>query len=338
VWGSWALLVVAWLLLLASVLAVWTRSVLLDADRFAATLSPVLRDERVLEAVGERVSAGVITTLGVEERLQDVLPGRAGALAAAQITISAQEAVQERTVRLLHRERPQQLLLETVRTAHAAFVNVLRGRSDVAEVSDGTLTLNLLPLVREVMTGLPGVGSLLTEVRIPDLGTDEAPTAARRRLEAALGRPLPADSGQITLLEAEGLAAAQQAVGVLDSLALVLPFLFAGSGALAVYLAPERMRAGAILALGGAVSLLLLAMLVRLAGPQVAAIAGADPLTLAVVQAMVASLVSSLSGSAVVLGLLALVVGGALLYLDRSRRTLPAPAVVPAPEAGVVTG
>ena len=85
-------------------------------------------------------------------------------------------------------------------------------------------------------------------------------------------------------------------------------------------------------------SLLLLAMLVRLAGPQVAAVAGADPLTQAVAQAMVASLVSSLTGSAVVLGLLALMVGGALLYLDRTRRTQSAPAVVPAPETGVVTG
>ena len=93
VWGSWALLVVTWLLLLASVMAVWTRSVLLNSDRFTATLAPVLRDERVIEAVSERVSAGVISALGVEERLQEMFPGRAGALAAAQITISAQEAV-----------------------------------------------------------------------------------------------------------------------------------------------------------------------------------------------------------------------------------------------------
>ena len=248
VWGSWALLVVAWLLLLASLLAVWTRSVLLDADRFAVMLSPVLRDEQVLEAVGERVSAGVITAPGGGGPLagraprrrrpgggpdHDLRPGgRAGEdRTPAAPGASAATAAGE------------------VRTAHAGFVNVLRGRSDVAVVSDGTLTLNLLPLVREVMTGLPGGGSLLAEVRLPDLGTDEAPTAARRRLEAAPGRPLPADAGQITLLEADGLAV-QQSVGVLDSLALVLPFLFAGCGALAVYLAPERMRAGAILALG----------------------------------------------------------------------------------------
>ncbi|HEX2515324.1 MAG TPA: hypothetical protein VH257_11495, partial [Chloroflexota bacterium] len=158
VWGSWALLVAAWLLLLASLMVVWTRSVLLDADRFTATVAPVLRDEQVIEAVSERVSAGVISALGVEERLQETLPGRVGAVAAAQITISAQEAVEQRTVRLMHRERLQALLLNTVRTAYGRALNVLRGSSDVATVSDGTLTLNLLPLVREVLGDLPGVG------------------------------------------------------------------------------------------------------------------------------------------------------------------------------------
>jgi hypothetical protein len=341
VWGSWALLVVTWLLLLASLTAVWTRSVLLNSDRFTATLAPVLRDERVIEAVSERVSAGVISALGVGERLQETFPGRAGALAAAQITISAQEAVEQRTVRLMHRERLQDLLLNTVHAAHGRALNVLRGGSDVATVSDGTLTLNLLPLVREVLSDLPGVGQLLSEVRLPELGTEESPTAARRRLEAALGRPLPADAGQITLLEAQGLQSAQQAVGVLDSLALVLPLLLAGCGALAVYLAPNRMRTGAILALGGAVSLLLLVVLLRLVGPQVATAAGSDPLTLAVAQSLVQSLVGSLAGAAVVLALIALAVGAGLLFLERSRRTPPAPAAEPAgpaPGAEVVTG
>ncbi len=321
-------------------MAVWTRSVLLNSDRFTATLAPVLRDERVIEAVSERVSAGVISALGVGERLQETFPGRAGALAAAQITISAQEAVEQRTVRLMQRERLQDLLLNTVHAAHGRFVDILRGRSDVATVSDGTLTLNLLPLVREVLSDLPGVGQLLTEVRLPELGTEEAPTAARRRLEAALGRPLPADAGQITLLEAQGLRSAQQAVSALDSLALVLPFLLLGSGALAVYLAPQRLRTGAILALGGAASLLLLVVLLRLVGPQVATAAGSDPLTLAVAQSLVESLVSSLAGAAVVLSLIALAVGAGLLFLERSRRTAPAPAAEPAPGAGaeVVTG
>jgi hypothetical protein len=243
-------------------------------------------------------------------------------------------------VRLLQRERLQGLLLNTVRAAYARFLNVLRGGSDVATVSDGTLTLNLLPLVREVLSDLPGVGPLLADVRLPELGTEEAPTAARRRLETALGRSLPADAGQITLLEAQALTQAQRAVALLDGLALVLPFLFAGCGALAVYLAPQRWRTGAILALGGAASMLLLALLLRLLAPQVAGAAGSDPLAQAVAQVAVESLAGSLAGTAVVVGLLALAVGVVLLYLERTRgtETAPPPAPEEAPSPGVATG
>ena len=73
-------------------------------------------------------------------------------------------------------------------------------------------------------------------------------------------------------------------------------------------------------------SLLLLVVLLRLVGPQVAMAAGSDPLTLAVAQSLVESLVSSLAGAAVVLSLIALAVGVGLLFLERSRRTSPAPA------------
>jgi hypothetical protein len=280
----------------------------------------------------------VVEALGIQARLQDVLPGRAGNLAAAQVALSVEEAVQRRMERLLQEERMQALLLATVRETHERFVSILRGRSEVATISDGTLTLNLLPLIPDILSRLPGVGQVLADGRILDLGRRETQTEARRRLEAALGGALPANFGQITLLEAQALTTAQQALSVLDGLSWVLPLLFVACAALAVYLAPQRMRTGAILALGGAVGLLLLAVLLRILGPQVAQAAGSDPLTQVVAQSVQAALVSSLAGTAVVLSLIALAVGVGLLLLERSRRTPPAPAAEPAPGAEVATG
>ena len=113
--------------------------------------------------------------------------------------------------------------------------------------SDGMLTLNLLPLVREVLSVLPGVGQLLMQVCLPDLGTEEAPTAARRR-RGGPGR----NCRQTRPDHAAGGAGRKrrEAVSALESLALVLPFLMLAAGGW-WSLSPLRIRAGAILALGG---------------------------------------------------------------------------------------
>ena len=75
------LVVVGCILTPVSIIAVWVHNTLLDTDQWVATVGPLVDDPDVQEAVANRVSNALIQDTDVEERIRELLPNRAQALA-----------------------------------------------------------------------------------------------------------------------------------------------------------------------------------------------------------------------------------------------------------------
>jgi hypothetical protein len=220
---NWVLLVVTWLLLLGSVLAVWARAVLLDTDRFVATFQPVVRDERVLAATSDLVAASAVSALDVQGRVQAALSGPADDLVARTLAAAVGQGVDRLTERLLHAAPAQPVLEATVRATHAIFVEVMRGDAVALSAQDGGLVVDLQALIAQVLGDLREAGALPSGLRLPQVAPGEPPGPVRSRLEAALGRRLPADFGQVRLLEAPALEQAQRAARATSAPACIGP-------------------------------------------------------------------------------------------------------------------
>src|SRR5215217_3739681 len=83
------LVLLAALGVIASVLSIWSHQVLLNTDRFVATVEPVARDPEVISAVSQRVGEEIVIALDIQRRAADVLPERAGFLTDSLATAKA---------------------------------------------------------------------------------------------------------------------------------------------------------------------------------------------------------------------------------------------------------
>ena len=73
-----ALLVIAGCVLAPfSLVAVWTRSTLLDTDNYVSTVAPLARNQDVINAAADRITARVMQATDIKQRLTDSLPPRA---------------------------------------------------------------------------------------------------------------------------------------------------------------------------------------------------------------------------------------------------------------------
>ena len=93
-------------------------------------------------------------------------------------------------------------------------------------------------------------------VTLPVITSADPPQQAVTKLSQALGVPLPASFGEITLVRSSDLAAVRQGVKAFDGLTLILPLVTIALIALALALSVNRRRTVLQLAVG--VSLLMI--------------------------------------------------------------------------------
>jgi hypothetical protein len=197
-----ALLIVATLLGLLSVFAVWANRQALETDSWVKTSSDLLEDEDIQQAVAGFLVDTLFTNVDVEAELQGRLPPQFQSLsgpAAGALRQLADRAALE----ALQRPRVQQLWEDANRAAHDTFIDVVENdTSDDVNLDLGTI--------------------------VEDLGS---------RVGIDIADRLPPDAAQIEVLQGDQLSAAQTAVRVLRALALGLAFIALGLYALAIYLA-----------------------------------------------------------------------------------------------------
>ena len=247
-----AILVVLTVLTLAAVVpGTWARRTSLNTDRYVATVAPLASDPQVQAFLALKITDATFQALDVQGRLQTALADRLPRLTflAGPITQAVHDFVQAQVLKLVSTPQFEQLWIAVNRIAHEQAVAVLEGKSDIpgVNVANGTVTVNLLPFVNQVLQQLGGLVSDLVgrTVTLPEITPEliqSAPQEALQRIETALGVQLPADFGTITVWNSQELAAAQQAVRWFNSGIILLVLVFVLFFALALVISPARRR------------------------------------------------------------------------------------------------
>ncbi|MET9296979.1 hypothetical protein [Streptomyces sp. NPDC003077] len=230
-------------LTVTSVVGVWGARTALDSDRWVATVGRLPEDPAVNAAVSTYLANDIFDRLDVERRLSDALPPRAS-FVAEPVTKTVKNFVHDSIAKLLDSERFQSLWASVNRLAHTRITAVLERRGEGVRVRGDTVTLNMLPLVNNLLNALEDRLPTLFGKRLdlPTLSSGEIPAGLHDRIEKALGVSLPDDFAQITLYNRHKLAQLQDAVLVfkraLVGLVIAVPVLLG----LALWVSPNRRR------------------------------------------------------------------------------------------------
>jgi hypothetical protein len=209
------LLTAAALVLFVGIFSVWVNRQAMNTDNWVNTSSRLLEDEAIQEQVATYLVAQLYANVDVEAELEEALPPQASALAgpaAGGLRQLAQQVVE----RALGTPAVQAIWAEANRAAHEQLLKVINGGGNVVSTDEGEVTLKLGSLVTQI-------GS---QVGIP---------------ESAISK-LPADAGELTILESQQLSMTQKIAKAIRKLPVVLIALLILVYAAALYLAAGRRR------------------------------------------------------------------------------------------------
>ncbi|QBJ97877.1 hypothetical protein ERC79_19465 [Rhodococcus sp. ABRD24] len=238
-WLRWTavtlLLVLVALLAIVSVTSRFTRSQILDTDRYVSTVAPLAEDPAVQAEISNQVTDEVFTRIDVEALTTDALAALADVSnldekaprvdqavvgLAPVIAGQAKSFVHETVLSFVQSQQFQDLWILANRTAHDRLVALVTGNygpSSVQVDQSGTVSISLSTIIDNVRTEL----------------TDRGFTFAEN---------IPTVDKQFVLFQSPNLVKAQQAVNTLDKASAVLPWLGIACAAAAVAIAPAGRR------------------------------------------------------------------------------------------------
>jgi hypothetical protein len=212
----WALIVVASIITLLSILTVWVNRQMLDPHSWHKASAQIIKDPAVQSALATELVNEMYANVDIAAELQKRLPKDFKQLAdpaAAALRDPATRGVEF----LLSQPRFQTLFVQASDVAHEKLVNVLENKTGFGiQTGNGVVTLDVTELLKQIGEAL-GV-----------------PTDALNRL--------PADVGQITIMKSDQLNTARKAVRLIKILSVWLLVLVLVLYAAALYLAHGRRR------------------------------------------------------------------------------------------------
>ena len=225
--------------------AVWTNNQVSNTDRFVRSVSPLVADPDVQEALTNEVTATIfqyvdvksladegiaaLEAQGLPAPLGDRLQGLTPTLASAVTGF-----VRDKVAELVASPEFASAWNEAVRVAHRQMDSVLSGDSKGIVVRGDTVYLDLAPFIDLAKQRLSSAGLTVVD-RVPEVHPS------------------------VALAQADTLVRAQTAYSTLNTVAGVLPWLVLMSFVVGVYLARNRFRALIGVGLGVALSLVVLA-------------------------------------------------------------------------------
>jgi hypothetical protein len=220
---SIVLLVVGFILVPLSAIAIWSHNQVTNTDRYVDTVSPLAGNTDIQQAVATRAVDALFTNVNVAKEIEDALPKRAKFLG-EPVANAMKGYATDVAEKLLASKQFQQLWDAANRRAHAQLVAILEDDPSKApgavSIKDGKITLDLSQVIDKVKTALVGRGlTFLQNVDIPPV------------------------SRTITIIDSKGLEDARTYVGILNTLAWVLPVLALLALIGSALLVPNRRRA-----------------------------------------------------------------------------------------------
>jgi cytochrome b561 len=241
---SVVLLVLGFILVPISGIAIWSHNQLTNTDRYVSTVAPLADNQDIQQAVARRVVNALFSQVNVEKRIENALPKRAEFLG-QPVAAAVESYATQVTERLLASDQFETLWDNVNRRAHGQLVALLTDDSAKAKgavsIKDGKVSLDLQPVIQRVQGKLVAAGlTFLESVKVPPVART------------------------IDIINTEGLAEARSYLAILDTLAWVLPLLailaFAGSALVVRTRRRATIRAGLVLVASCAFTLVLLAI------------------------------------------------------------------------------
>ncbi|QIT49026.1 hypothetical protein HCX60_22545 [Streptomyces antibioticus] len=243
--GSALLIILASLLALLSVVAVWTNSIVRDTDRYVATVAPLASDPDVQQAVTRRVTDAVVQRIDVDGLVGELsdaaaergVPPRAATLIGGltgPISSGLKELVGSTVERVVSSPAFETIWTDANRRAHAAVDKALTGQAGGAvSLKNNQVAIDIGPIVQQVKERLVDDGFGLAS-RIPEVQTD------------------------FVVVEGDSVGKIKTYLRVLEILGTWLPVITVLVAAAGVFLAAHRRRALIGAALGVLVAMVVL--------------------------------------------------------------------------------
>jgi hypothetical protein len=275
------LLVVATLVAFLGIFSIWVNRQALNTDNWVATSDQLLQDEEIQAQLSNYLAAQLFANVDVQTELENTFPPRLAPLAGPAAG-ALQQLAPQAAERALATAAVESLWNAANRRAHEALLKILNDEGTAVSTGGGEVTLDLGSLLSQVGDNLGVGGNLASKV--------------------------PADAGELTILESDQLSTAQDASKLVRKLPVVLTLLALILYGLAIYLAgPRRREALRSVGFGFVVAGALALMLRQFAGDMVVdALAASDSVEPAVesVWRIGTSLLVTVAVSAITFGVL----------------------------------
>ncbi|KUN55999.1 hypothetical protein AQJ43_06855 [Streptomyces avermitilis] len=250
--GSVLLILLASLLSLLAVVAVWANSIVRDTDRYVATVGPLAGNPDVQKAITNRVTSAVLAQIDVEALVKELeqaaaqqgAPPKAAQLLgdlSGPITSGLKSLVSSTVQRVVSSSAFDTLWVDANRSVHSALDKALTGHDGGAvSLKNDQVAIDVGPIVAKVKDQLVSAG-FKPAARIPAVHTDFVVFASK-------------DIGEIKTY-----------LRVLEIIGNWLPVIAVLIGAVGVYLAVNRRRALIGIASGVFAAMLLLGVALTVA-------------------------------------------------------------------------
>jgi len=241
------LIVIGCLLAPLSVVAVWTKNLVTDTDRYVTTVAPLARDPAIQNAVADKITAEIFTHLdvaGITNQAVDALADRGlPPLVATQLhalagplSTGVESFVRTEVGKVVASDAFADAWATANRTAHQSLVAALTGQTgEGITIANDTVSINLGPFIQVVKQRLVDRGFELAS-RIPDINPS------------------------FVIFQSDAITKARSAFNLLNGLGNWLPVIALILLALGVYVAKDHRRAFVGVGLGLAGSMLALGL------------------------------------------------------------------------------
>lgn len=222
------LFVLATVVGIVAVLAVWTNRQVLNTNNWTNTSSQLLQNKEIQTAVAAYTVNELFKSGVPQAQIKAVLPTKlqpiAGPAAAGLEQLAGQVAP-----RVLASEQVQTAWRQANRVASATLLKIIDGGGSLATTNGGVVTLNLHTIVDQLASTL-GVQSQVAAAR----SALQANAGKVQGAASSAGITLPSSAGQLVILRSNQLKTVQDIAGAIKDLAIVLPLLALALFALAV--------------------------------------------------------------------------------------------------------
>lgn len=209
------ILVIAAILTVVSIFAVWANRQVLNADHWSDTSTALLQDEAIRTQISDYLVDQVYANVNVSAQLSSALPPRLQPLA-GPIAGGLQNLAQKAAFELLGRPRVQSAWRAANKLTAQQFINIVEGKSRLVQLNGNAVFIDLRPIL----------GDLSSQLGLPASITDK----------------IPPDAGRLKVMTSDQISTVQNGVDLLKGIAIIAPIVALLLFALAVYLYTGRRR------------------------------------------------------------------------------------------------